>query len=276
VTISRNGGSLNTYAWSNPTAGSALVTDVGPYKLSSDSSSSAAHAQTCLATAPFGSQTPQQLGTPGQPGNCGFGYTWRRIKGAYRDISTTGTSVTLSSVYDGFGTVPLTGAPFTFFGAQQTAVRVSSNGFLAFDSAGTNSIFSSFSPSTSDANGLAVIFGSDLAGDGTGAAIYTQRIAANVDPQAPGAHWIIQWTHWTSWLNLSYYDDFNFQVKLFDDGTIEYHYGLMLSSSSSQYGSGISSATWLENPTGTQALVINANSFTPGVSSNTGVRFSPR
>jgi hypothetical protein len=179
-------------------------------------------------------------------------------------------------VYDGFGTIPLTAAPFSFFGTPHTSVRVSSNGFLAFDSAGTNSIFSSFSPSTSDANGLAAIYGSDLAGDFTTAGLYFERVGPNVDPQAPGAHWIVQWTHWASWLNLSYYDDLNFQVKLFDDGTIEYHYGLMLSTSSSQYGSGLSAVTWLEDPAGTQALVVNANSFSPGVSSNTGIRFSPR
>ncbi len=274
VALARNGGNLNTYTWSDPTPGSALVRDIGPFKLSTDTSALAPHSQTCLATAPFGSQSPQQLGTPGQPGDCGFGYSWHRINGGFRDISTTGTVVTLSSLDEGFGTVPLAAAPFTFFGAQQTSVRVSSNGFLTFDPTGANSSFANNMPSTTDANGVLAIFAGNLLGSASTGAVYTQRLAAGADPNAPGAHWIIQWSHWGH--SSSSTDDLNFEAKLFDDGTIEYHYGLMHSTSSSQYGSGISSVTWLENPTGTQALVINANSFTPGVSSNTGVRFSPR
>ncbi|MDP2270146.1 MAG: hypothetical protein Q8N23_10065 [Archangium sp.] len=276
LALSRNGGNLNTSAWLNPTPGAALVSDFGPYKLSTDTSGTAPHAQTCLATAPFGNQTVPQLGTPGTASSCGFGYAWRRLPGGFFDISTTGTPVTLSSIDEGFGTVPLAAAPFPFFGTAQTAVRVSSNGFLAFDAAGTNSTFTSNSPSTTDANGVAAIFAGNLIGDFTTAAVYSQRVAANVDPAAPAAHWVVQWTHWAHFNNTLNFDDLNFQVKLFDDGTLEYHYGLMLSTSIDQYGSGISSVTWLENPTGTQALVINANSFTPGVQSNSGVRFSPR
>ncbi len=276
LALSRNGGNLNTSPWSNPTQGVAQVSDFGPYKLSTESSSTAPHAQTCLSTAPFGNQAAQQLGTPGTAASCGFGYSWRRLPGAFFDISTTGTPVTLTSIDEGFGTVALTAAPFPFFGAARTSVRVSSNGFLAFDTTGSNSSFTSNSPSTSDANGVAAIFAGNLIGDFATAAIYSQRVGPNVDPAAPAAHWVVQWTHWAHFNNVSFFDDLNFQVKLFDDGTIEYHYGLMLSTSSSQYGSGINSVTWLENPTGTQALVINANSFTPGVQSNSGVRFSPR
>lgn len=275
LSLSRNGGPLNSSPWLNPTPGVALVSDFGPYILSSDSVSTAPHAQTCLATAPFGSQAVRQLGTPGTAGSCGFGYSWRRLPGGFFDISTTGTAVVLSNADESFATAPLTAAPFPFFGAAQMSVRISSNGFLAFDAAGSNSSFTSKSPSTTDANGVAAIFAGNLIGRNTTSAVYSQRVAANVDPAAPAAHWVVQWTHWTHFSSFGA-DDLNFQVKLFDDGTLEYHYGLMLSSSSSQHGSGISSVTWLENPTGTQALVINANSFTPGVQSNTGLRFSPR
>jgi hypothetical protein len=99
-------------------------------------------------------------------------------------------------------------------------------------------------------------------------------VGPNVDPFAAAPHWIVQWTRWSLWLSGA--DDLNFQVKLFDDGTIEYHYGRMVSVGSTRGGAGISANTWIENPAGTQALVINTRSYTPGISPFTAFRFSPR
>ena len=71
-------------------------------------------------------------------------------------------------------------------------------------------------------------------------------------------------------------DELDFQVKLFDDGVIEFHYGRMASGSYTRRATGINTVTWLENPAGTQALVINARSVTPGISPHSAFRFSPR
>jgi hypothetical protein len=101
-----------------------------------------------------------------------------------------------------------------------------------------------------------------------------ERVAQGVDPFAAAPHWIVQWSHFS---HVGLDDDLNFQIKLFDDGAIEYHFGKMLSSSFIAYGSGSSTVTWLENETGTQALTINAlSSNNPGLSPQSAFRFSPR
>jgi hypothetical protein len=122
-------------------------------------------------------------------------------------------------------------------------------------------------------NELIAAYGDDLQGYWIDSEIYTERIAAGADPLTPAAHWIIQWEHWSHY-NVG--DNLNFQLKLFDDGTIEVHFAEMSSASVDQYGSGGSAVTWVENPAGSQALVVNANSLTPGITPHTAFRFVPR
>ena len=105
------------------------------------------------------------------------------------------------------------------------------------------------------------------------AEIYVKRVSMNEDPFAAAPHWIVQWHHWAHFANT---DDLNFQVKLFDDGVIEYHYATMNSGGSSQYGSGASAVTWLENAAGTSALYVNIQTTNPGLSPNSAFRFAPR
>ena len=143
--------------------------------------------------------------------------------------------------------------------------------------ASATTVIASSTPSTTDSYLVAAIFGDDLDDQTTlitPAAISVQRVAQGVDPFAAAPHWIVQWSHF-SHVGLS--DDLNFQIKLFDDGAIEYHFGKMLSSSYLAYGSGSSTVTWLENEAGTQALTINAlSNNNPGLSPQSAFRFSPR
>jgi hypothetical protein len=278
IALSRNGGNLASFAWSNPTPGISVVNDFGPYRFSTDTSASVARAQQCVPATGYGTQG--QFGTPGTAGGCGFPYAWQEIRGGYFDISTTGTRATLADLDDATFTLPLTGAPFTYFGAAQASANVSTNGFLSFDGSTLDGQFPDNFPSTTDVNAALVPFGGDLIGSWPDSAIYFQRVGPNVDPAAASAHWIVQWNHFSHFDTITSYplvgDELDFQVKLFDDGAIEYHYGRMSSGASTRRAAGIATVTWLENPAGTQALVINTRSYSPGISPNSAFRFAPR
>jgi hypothetical protein len=104
--------------------------------------------------------------------------------------------------------------------------------------------------------------------------LYWKRFAANEDPQTPEQHWVF------TWHRISHYygsgkgaDDLSFQVKLFENGVIEYHYGAMVSGTTDNFGTGSSATVWLENLPGTVALVRSINQ--PVVQPNTAVRFTP-
>ncbi len=259
-----------------PGAGVALVGDLGPYAVASGSGF-AAGARTCAATQGFGSQAPLQLGTPGRDTGCGFPYAKTTIAPGYFDISSTGTAVAFTSLRDANTEVSLAAAPVPYFGVAQTSMLVSTNGFISFAStASATDRFTYTSPSTTDTNALLAIFADDLElerAEFTDANVYVRRVGQGEDPFAAPPHWVVQWHHVT---HFGGSDDLNFQVKLFDDGAIEYHFAELRSRSSLQYGSGGSSVTWLESPDGTQALTINANARVPGLMPHSAFRFVPR
>jgi hypothetical protein len=103
--------------------------------------------------------------------------------------------------------------------------------------------------------------------------MYWKRFEANEDPVTPAPHWVFQW-HRFRYYNTSPADDFNFQVKLFESGAIEYHYAAMTSGTAQNYGNGNSATVWLENPAGTQAAFVSINQ--PLVQPNSAYRFTPR
>jgi hypothetical protein len=74
--------------------------------------------------------------------------------------------------------------------------------------------------------------------------------------------------------NTSPPDDLNFEVKLFEDGVIEYHYGDLISGTADDYANGNSATVWLEQPDGGQALVLGINQAI--IRPHTGYRFIPR
>jgi hypothetical protein len=70
----------------------------------------------------------------------------------------------------------------------------------------------------------------------------------------------------------------DFEVKLFDDGVIEFHYGELLDTSGAQLDAGRpyggSATAWIEAPNGAAALPIIVNQ--PRLRSNTAYRFTPK
>jgi hypothetical protein len=264
-------------AFADAGAGVSLTVDPQPYLFSTGLGF-----DICPSTTPFGSQSPPQQGSPGSLGTCGtFPYAGQSIPVNFQDISATGTAVftgssldtVISAVTLSDGTTPRP----TAFGVPRNELKVSSNGFLTFNMGNTSAASGNkTAPSSSDPVGTVAIFWEDL-DIRTGATppgnVYWKRFEPNEDPLTPARHWVFQWHRWSYWLS-SPEDDLNFEVKLFEDGTIEYHYGTMTSGTSSGYGTGFSATVWLENPAGTQALVRSVNE--PLVQSNSAYRFIPR
>ncbi|PZR10435.1 MAG: hypothetical protein DI536_19500 [Archangium gephyra] len=266
-------GTVDEFVWSSRVNGFAQVNDPGPFRYAGDAPAAPLRAQRCLAGPTYGFQTPRQHGTPGTPSSCGFGYGWEHLAPGYFDVSSRGLKIIGATTTTTLLTVDLSRAPFSFFGVSRSAVRVSADGYLTFDLTAPNDLFDLNAPSPSSPNSVIAIFADDLGGRVPGSGVFMYRAAQNEDPWASAPHWIFQWHHWSHGAR----DDLNFQVKLFDDGVIEYHFATMDSGGTiSRYGSGESANSWLENGAGDQALVINAQALTPGISAFTAYRFFPR
>lgn len=229
----------------------------------------------CAATSPFGSQVPPQLGSPGRQRGC-FGYSGVQVPEHFVDISATGTAVTFTSSQDDdteHVTLAATGsdpAPFVF-GARRPVISVCTNGWLNFNATESSTSYSNKTqPSSTTPLGVLAPFWDDLKANATNAVLYWKHVAASEDPVTPAEHWIVQWAHFT---HLSAGDDLNFEVKLFTDGTVEYHYADMVSGSTSNYADGNSATVWFEEPTGTNALAVSINQA--NVVPHTAFRFSP-
>lgn len=244
-------------------AGTSLNFDPPVYLVSTDTSSTPFHSIACNSTAPFGTQVPQQLGTPGAVATC-FGYQLQSIPVAFEDISATGTALFTSSWDEDYTPVTLP-TPFPYFGTPRATATVSSNGWVGFGTYTSASLTNKTVPnSTSKPVGALGVFWDDLENSDafTDGQVYSQR----------------QTDHETiAWIHASHYtasDDLNFEVKLFDDGHFEYHYATMTSGTSSNYANGNAATIWVENDGGTTALVIGNNK--PVIQPNTAFRFTPR
>lgn len=254
-------------------AGIAVVNDPAAYRVSTGSA-----VTWCPATTAYGSQ----LGTPGRDTGCGFPYALSTTPFGYLDISDGGTALA-TDLDDDVDTVSLTAAPVPFFGTLQTAMHVSTNGFVSFQptAAAIDDYFSGSTPSTSNTNAAVAAFARDLSANTPffpNANVYVKRLGAGEDPFAAAPHWIVQWHHFSFYTSsTTTVDDYNFQLKFFDDGVIEVHFAEMNSRNSSQYGSGADTVSWLENPAGTQSLAINVRSArAPGISPFSAFRYTPR
>lgn len=261
-------------------AGAAALFD--PTPIITSATTSTLGPRPCTATQPYGSQVPQQFGTPGTVGSC-RGYLLERITGAFEDVSSTGTAVTMTGVSsfdpedEGLGPIDVSSAPITLFGGMPTSTLTAvSNGWLyPYAYSGTSAGLSNKTrPSTSSpASGLIISpFWDDLEWTGrAGAGIFYKRHAAMQSAVDPRAHWIVQWKNLSHYSITSNNDDMNFEVKFFDDGDVEFHYGTMSSGSTSNYANGNNATVWMENPAGTEALTFSINQ--PNITSNMGLRF---
>lgn len=262
-------------------AGTAVVVDPGLFRVGATTTS---RFLVCNAATPFGEQAPQQLGTPGQHSGCGFGYRSRAITPHFVDITDGGTPLVNSpAVVITNLTVPITLAPSPgdpqplLFGVPMPVVSMSLDGFLApYSTTAVNA-----SNKTNPGNGvvpraLLAPFWDDLQttlGLTPASDLYWKRMAANEDPLRPEPHWIFQW-HRLRHTGTSPADDLSFEVKLFEDGVVEYHYGAMVSGTSTNYANGNSATVWLESPDAGAALTVSVN--TASVVPFSAIRFIPQ
>ncbi|MEW5740582.1 MAG: lamin tail domain-containing protein [Myxococcota bacterium] len=223
---------------------------------------------TTPASRTFGTQVPQQRGTPGVLASCFPRLS--TIPVSFTDIATTGTSAGFTDFDQQVRTIDISSAPINLLGNTVTALTISSNGFIVPGTyTGTFADTNKTQPSTSAPTGTLAVFWDDLDGN-TGAGIYYQRFAAGADANNPAPHWVVEWKNFTHWLAN---DVLDFQAKLFDDGRVEYHYATMTSGSSSNYANGNSATVWLENAAGTGALPFSRNQ--PNITPNMAIRYAP-
>jgi hypothetical protein len=230
-------------------------------------------------------------GTPGKPNEPCFPYTLKQIDPAFEDITSIGThipDITMATEY----MVDLSSAPFPYFGSPQYAAWFTSNGELTFSlNAPTKLLTGQDNPlCPSDptfggikGHGMIAPFWDMIFMTGRPGLVYDIQ-TAHLPPKGNlPARWIIQWNHFTEdpnstpgYITVSSHDDadFNFQVKLFEDGSIEYHYGVM------SYGQlepippyGQTATIWLAAPDFSAALPVGINQ--PVLQDNLAFRYAP-
>lgn len=261
--------------------GSSVEVDPGPFINAAGTASILA----CDPTRTFGSQLPAQRGSPGAPVSC-FGYLANAIPSRFVDLADAGTplvrpmggaavtsSTTTLVLASDAGTDP---APMAF-GVRQPVISVSLDGWIYWGTTTSTNATNKTAPTTTAPTALASVFWDDLEvvpATGRSPEVYWKRFAMGEDPQTPAPHWVIQWAHLSHFSSTTKgLDDLNFEAKLFEDGTIEYHYGTMSSGTNDGFGGGSSATVWLENLAGNLALFRNINQGQ--VQSNTAVRFTP-
>lgn len=217
----------------------------------------------CAATHAYGSQVPPQLGTPGSDSSC-FGYRLGAIPVSFFDVSDGGTK--LAATGDSATSSFTPPAPSPLFGASAATLSACTNGWLYGASTTTTTGANPALPNGGGPTTAALLapFWDDLSVPSWGG-IYWKRVAAGEDPANPTPHLVVQWKNATRW-NQS--DDLNFEAKVFDDGTIEYHYGVMTGTA------GDGATVWLANPGATLALPYSVNQ--PLITPNSAIRFTPR
>lgn len=194
-----------------------------------------------------------------------FGYEWidsNEPNGPayeWNDISLTGT---LASTWTPTGTFdpkdegyagPFNfGFDFKFYGAPQTQLYITSNGFLTFSAPTANTFTNGQLPSSSAPNGIIAAFWDDLDGITQGTVHYKQD----------GNKFIIQFTNWQKY---SATGSLTFQYVLYSSGKIMVYYNNMNAT--------LTSATvGIENLTGNDGLQVAYNAAYVG--NNLALKFS--
>ncbi len=265
---------VSTLAWTESTVGVSVEREQRVVN-------SSGLTKTCPRSATYGSNGAQ--GTPGVSNEPCWDYLLEPIAYAPTDILNSG-EVLFQTPYTGFGGVvkQLTVRPLRLFGKEYNQVFLGQDGFLSVaNESKSDAGYFPEKPQVSNPNAAIVPFGQsfwmrDLTGDTTRGPAYVlwRRVEAGELQSGSVGHYVMQW-HRGSTVS-DYAVDVSYQVKLFDDGVVEIHYGLMKNGTkSTAYGEGEDAASWIENETGTEALVINTNSRTPGIHSYTAFRFSP-
>jgi hypothetical protein len=223
------------------------------------------------------------LGTPGAKNETCFPYSFEQVDGAYEDITSTGTAIIirvsnatwLATEYK----IDLSSAPFPYFGTPRNTAWVTRDGELTFADAPPPPLALKDNPvlpsDAAAANiGMLAPFWDDLyppPPQKIGGDVFVQYMPAVGNTPA---HWVIQWSHFTTQNSPLAVADSNFEVKLFDDGSIEYHYGYMSNGSKSLVPlDGQTATIWLAAPDFSSALPVGRNESV--LQDNTAFRFAP-
>lgn len=193
-----------------------------------------------------------------------FGYTFQDSSEPggpvfdWVDISTTGAAVTLGD--DAVSAAIPLPFPFPFYGADQTSVRIVSNGYLTFGTTG-NTGASSYENQTLPApavpNHLIAMYWDDL----------NPSIGGSIRHRDMGdGRFVVQFTGVPHYNTAS--EANTFQAILHADGQIDLQYLTMTDDADEPNGHSIG----IENADGTDGLSVVANA--PYVSNNLAIRFS--
>jgi hypothetical protein len=224
----------------------------------------------------YGSQAPPQRGSPGVYRSC-RGYVLQQIDGNYQDISTTGTRANLQAPApylperDGYAQIDVSSAPVSLFGTPTSLLTASVKGVVvpyAYTAAGgpwvqsyAGTLNGAIAPMWTNFD----FFGRPNAG------VFYQRFAAGQSTVEPRAHWVIQWSDMSHLYVSSFNDHINVQVKFFDSGDLEYHYGELRNGYVYPHAEGANSVVWLEKLGVPEGLAFSAK--TPSLKPNMGLRY---
>lgn len=256
--VQLDGTALGQLAWDAGTPGTSII---APDALLIATGQTFA----CMRMTTFG--PAGALGTPGAVNESCAPYVITSIPGGFTPAPAGSEILTSISSDDGNGdgTLP---APFTYFGTPYTAFSLSTNGFITLGAPLTSSYLTNDTAvSTNQPNGVLAIFWDDLVRDTGKNAMWRQ-----------GDRTIISWENFRMIGTTSANTNINVQMHLLDNGIIEFHYGNLATTVTTQSTIdrvfGNSATVWLERPDGVIAVpwkINQLNAFAP----NSGLRFTP-
>jgi hypothetical protein len=216
-------------------------------------------------------------GTPGAANPVCFPYALTQLDaGSFEAIADAGTAIVLgdagtSATDEKSYAVALT-SPVKFYGHDVSTLYVGTNGWITATPTTLALPGSRTLPAAGAPNSSIAPFWADLICNPTpGAGLFTLRRDPDGSAGTGDEYTIVSWENWRVYGETQ---SLNFQVKFFDSGNIEYHYGAMTATSGTSH-LGSLSTSWLEDRFGTSAAPINLKSSTaPGIHPNTGFRFS--
>ncbi len=240
----------------------------------------------CPGTTPYG--TNGQLGTPKAANSQCIPYTVAKLAaGNFEALAGVAGAVpiALTNTNEAITAVPLV-TPVKLFGATVSALSVGSNGWLAARTITCASATNCYGTNRttpvpgSEPFGLVAPFWDDLAAITGSGGTQGSLLMLQKDPDGTPAngdeYTIVSWENWRLMTaSTTETSSLNFQVKLFANGNVEYHYAGMTASLNATISKGSSATSWLELPSGAAAVKVNINSSTaPGIDPNSGWKFS--
>ena len=220
-----------------------------------------------------------QYGTPGQPNTpCPvYRYAGGSSIAEFEALATRPTANRIVFTRDSNESIDEISlyAPVRYGAQTFTKLWVSTNGFISLRpiacATKTDCLYANSTRLAPDAANSRLIapFWDDLIANGTGG-IWWERIEPNLLPN--DGYTVVSWENFRHDTN-NFTGSFNFQVRFYDTGDIDFVFGTM-TGSTANLARGSSATTWLEDPTGLFAYKVNTNSATsPSITAMTSYRF---